>query len=165
MDGGNGEPIAGAPQIRCLLKDSSSLNMPSFVGGMSKAGILCQQRSSTRESTLNAIDRGRSNNSNERQPCITLSSSRVPTFPAPLWPSRAVICPEYMVRSSLSTASLEPPTELLYTFVRPEKTFSPGNKGNERWHKHSGEQMGKLGWYPSSHSPKEAGDTKQKDGV
>ena len=50
--------------------------------------------------------------------------SSVLTFPAPLWPSRAVICPEYMVRSSLSTASLEPPTELLYIFVRPGKFSS-----------------------------------------
>lgn len=51
------------------------------------------------------------------------------TFPAPLWPSRAVICPEYMVRSNLSTASLEPPTELLYTFVRPDRSVrSKGSK-------------------------------------
>lgn len=41
------------------------------------------------------------------------------TFPAPLWPSRAVMWPEYMVKSSLSTASLAPPVELLYTFVKP----------------------------------------------
>ena len=41
------------------------------------------------------------------------------TFPAPLWPSRAVMWPEYIVRSSLSTASLDPPVEFLYSFVKP----------------------------------------------
>lgn len=44
---------------------------------------------------------------------------RLHTFPAPLWPSKAVICPEYMVRSSPSTASLEPPVAFLYSFLRP----------------------------------------------
>lgn len=42
------------------------------------------------------------------------------TFPAPLCPSyKTVMCPLYIERSSLSTATFEPPVEFLYSFLRP----------------------------------------------
>ena len=70
---------------------------------------------------------------------ISLDYQSLHTFPAPLWPSKAVICPEYMVRSSLSTASFDPPVEFLYSLVRPvvhvsrSKLIAPRNIGDSRW--------------------------------